>query len=217
MTFEELIKINVNEYTEKKGKLTYLSWTYAWQEFKKAYPDAKYEIKDNPMREDGLRIFGNSDMGYEVRTSVTATVEDDGLVTHDMWLPVMDYKNASIKTPTSMDINKATMRCLVKNIAMFGLGLYIYAGEDLPEGAEEEQPKDNFFAQPKTVDIEAFRNKYKTMLMNCEDGAFECLKGATLAEIRKALLDYAKANKDNLFDAQKEQIKKVVADIDANK
>lgn len=130
--FQELYKIDVSDKTEKKGNLTYLSWTWAWAEFKKVYPDAKYELK----MFDGKPYIHDSDTGYMVFTSVTA-----GGMTYDMWLPVMDARNKALKQADMFDINKAIMRCFTKNLAMFGLGLYIYAGEDLPEGAEEVPEK----------------------------------------------------------------------------
>lgn len=127
--FNELYSLNVNEKTEKKNNLTYLSWAWAWAEFKKVYPDANYEIVKNA---DGLPFFESKE-GYMVYTKVTA-----GGQTYEMWLPVMDYKNKALQgNATMFDINKTVMRCLTKNLAMFGLGLYIYAGEDLPEGEEK--------------------------------------------------------------------------------
>ena len=129
----KLLKLDVSEYTQEKMNLTYLSWANAWKEFLKVYPNAKYKvIKD----ENGQCWFGNNENGYMVYTEVTA--ED---TTHQMWLPVMNYKNNAIKKPTTFDINKAVMRCLTKNLAMFGLGLYIYAGEDLPEFEPLDQNK----------------------------------------------------------------------------
>lgn len=143
--FQELYSLNVNEYVEKKDKLSYLSWSYAWAEFKKIYPDATYSVcKD----ENGRCYFGDENIGYMVYTSVTA-----GGLTYEMWLPVMDNNNKAMKLSaytyatrygdrtveaiSMFDINKAVMRCLTKNLAMFGLGLYIYAGEDLPEDIKE--------------------------------------------------------------------------------
>lgn len=140
MKFEEVLKIDVNDKTEKKGNLTYLSWAWAWAEFKKIYPDATYEVK----KFDGIPYVHDSDTGYMVYTSVTA----NGL-TYEMWLPVMDSRNKTLMNATMFDINKTIMRCLTKNLAMFGLGLYIYAGEDLPEDGEKapqkpvESPKEN--------------------------------------------------------------------------
>lgn len=143
--FQELYSLNVNEYVEKKQDLSYLSWSYAWAEFKKIYPDAAYEVKKD---ESGRCYFGDEQIGYMVYTSVTA-----GGLTYEMWLPVMDNNNKamklnaytystrggekSVEAVSMFDINKAVMRCLVKNLAMFGLGLYIYAGEDLPEDIKE--------------------------------------------------------------------------------
>ena len=130
--FEEVYAINVNDKTEKKGQLTYLSWAWAWAEFKKAYPNATYKVDQF----NGLFCTGNEKIGYMVRTEVTA-----GEQTYEMWLPVMDMRNNTILQPKMTEINKTIMRCLTKNLAMFGLGLYIYAGEDLPE--EESVAEDN--------------------------------------------------------------------------
>ena len=144
--FETLNKINVNDKVEKKSGLTYLSWAFAWAEVKKIYPDAFYVIK----RFDGLPYVFDPKTGYMVFTEVTIEGQ-----THEMWLPVMDGANKAMKDEAykyttkygektcdaadMFDINKTIMRCLVKNLAMFGLGLYIYSGEDLPED-EEQKP-----------------------------------------------------------------------------
>lgn len=133
MDFKKVYSINVNDNVDKKGRFKYLSWSHAWKWFVEQYPDATYEIiKD----ENNKCYFGDKETGYMVYTKVT--VEK---LTHEMWLPVMDHNNKAIKTPDMMAINKAVMRCLVKNLAMFGLGLYIYAGEDLPN--EEDTPEGN--------------------------------------------------------------------------
>jgi hypothetical protein len=120
-TWEQLFSVNVNENTNQKGKFTYLSWTFAWSELMKVCPTATYTIDEVEYHQD------NS-------ASVHTTITIDGL-THQMFLAVMDFKNKSVPNPDSMAINNARMRCLVKNIAMFGLGRYIYAGEDIPEAA----------------------------------------------------------------------------------
>lgn len=130
--FEEVLNINVNDKTEKKGTLTYLSWSWAWAEFKKVYPAATYEVK----KFNGLPYVKDEKVGYMVYTTVTAEE-----LTYEMWLPVMDSRNKAILQPTMFEINKTIMRCLTKNLAMFGLGLYIYAGEDLPE-EEQTAPKE---------------------------------------------------------------------------
>jgi len=130
--FEKLNGINVNDNTEKKGKFSYLSWTWAWAELQKVYPLATYEV----VKFDGLPYKENSRNECMVFTKLTV---DN--ITHEMWLPVMDSYNKALKNPDMMAINKALMRCLVKNIAMFGLGLYIYAGEDLPDSDDGEVQK----------------------------------------------------------------------------
>ena len=141
--FERLSAINVNEHVEKKKDLSYLSWAWAWSEVKRACPDASYK-----MGETECIIVGGEPLGFMCHTSVTIEGE-----TLEMWLPVMDGANKSMKNvsytystrfgdksveaATTFDINKTMMRCLVKNLAMFGLGLYIFAGEDLPEDVAE--------------------------------------------------------------------------------
>jgi hypothetical protein len=133
--FERLSAINVNEHVEKKKDLTYLSWAWAWAVTKRECPDATYKIL--PTEFDDV-------LGFMCHTEVTIEGETLG-----MWLPVMDGANKSmlknsytystrfgdktVESATTFDINKTLMRCLVKNLAMFGLGIYIYAGEDLPE------------------------------------------------------------------------------------
>lgn len=132
--FVELNNINVNGKTEKKNGLTYLSWAWAWGEVKKLHPDATYTIYENA---DGL-FYHTDGKTCWVKTGVT--VND---VEHIEYLPVMDFKNRSIPVDqvTSFDVNKAIQRSLTKAVARHGLGLYIYAGEDLPESeAPEEKP-----------------------------------------------------------------------------
>lgn len=162
--FNKLFAINCNDKTEKKNngstELTYLSWCYAWSEVKKLYPNARYEILK--FGENKLPYVFDEKTGYMVFTRVE--IED---IEHEMWLPVMDSSNKAMKDKpytykvkeykfgkftgnyidknvepaTMFDINKTIMRCLTKNLAMFGLGLYIYAGEDLPENVDNDEPK----------------------------------------------------------------------------
>lgn len=124
--FTELNNINVNDKTEKKNGLTYLSWAYAWGEIKKRHPDATYTVYE---REDGC-IYWTDGRTCWVKTGVTV----NGLE-HIEYLPVMDTRNKSIplENVTSFEVNKAIQRSLTKACARHGLGLYIYAGEDLPE------------------------------------------------------------------------------------
>ena len=159
--FDILYAVDVNDHTEVKDtgkvKLTYLSWAWAWAEVKKRFPTASYEI----IKFDGLPYVYDEKTGFMVYTKVTI----EG-VTHEMWLPVMDgnnramldhpyevktkYNSFTVQAATMFDVNKTIMRCLTKNLAMFGLGLYIYAGEDLPEIEDEEKPKEQKKASAKT-------------------------------------------------------------------
>ena len=127
--FETLNGVNVNEHTEKKNGLTYLSWAWAWGELLKRYPESTYTIYEN---RDGWNYHTDGKTCW-VKTGVTV----DGKEYIEM-LPVMDFKNRSIPADavTSFDVNKAIQRSLTKAVARHGLGLYIYAGEDLPEGEE---------------------------------------------------------------------------------
>lgn len=132
--FGTLNSINCNEHTEKKNGLTYLSWAWAWAEIKKAYPDSFYTIYE---RENGIPYFTDGKTCW-VKTGVTI----QGLE-HIEYLPIMDYRNNSIALDkvSSMDMNKAIQRSLTKACARHGLGLYIYAGEDLPEEEQDKQAK----------------------------------------------------------------------------
>jgi hypothetical protein len=135
--FETLNSINVNDHTESKNGLTYLSWAWAWAEVKKHYPEANYTVYERPVFTDTdsfpVNYFTDGKTCW-VKTGVTI----EG-IEHIEYLPVMDYRNRSISLEniTSMDVNKAIQRSLTKCCARHGLGLYIYAGEDLPEGDKE--------------------------------------------------------------------------------
>ena len=139
--FEVLNAVNCNEHTEKKNGLTYLSWAWAWAEVKKRYPSATYTIYEN---KDGLLYHTDGKTAW-VKTGVT--IEGIELIEY---LPVMNYKNESISLDrlTSFDVNKTVQRSLTKACARHGLGLYIYAGEDLPEG-EDEKPAEPKKTAPK--------------------------------------------------------------------
>lgn len=186
--FENLNNANVNGHTEEKNGLTYLSWAWAWAEVKKAYPDANYAIE----KFNGLPYVYDENTGYMVYTTVTI----EG-ITHEMWLPVMDGANKAMKAKpykyqtrygektceaaTMFDVNKAIMRCLVKNLAMFGLGLYIYAGEDLPE-------VENATITEKEVETLKALCKRKGVSCNSYKGKkFEALTGAEYAAAIKEL------------------------------
>ena len=127
--FRELNSIDCSDKVEKKNGLSYLAWAFAWGEVKKRFPDATYTIYEN---EAGW-FYHTDGQTCWVKTGVTVNG-----IEHIEYLPVMDYKNQSIPQikVTSFDVNKAIQRSLTKACARHGLGLYIYAGEDLPEDAE---------------------------------------------------------------------------------
>jgi hypothetical protein len=173
-TFKTLSQIDVSDYTEKKGGLTYLSWAQAWREFKTQCPCATYEVKHF----DGKPYHADDQLGYIVETSVTVDGE-----THMMWLPVLDYRNKALPVgkATMFDINTAIMRCLTKNLAMFGLGIYIYAGEDLPI-AERMTAEEAIAIIEKAKDMEELRKsfldlpaslKQNTLVISAKDKAKE--------------------------------------------
>lgn len=183
--FETLSAINVNDKVEKKKDLTYLSWAWAWGEVKKAYPSATYNVLFDPNTHKPY--FYDENLGYMVMTSVTIEAE-----TLQMWLPVMDGANQAMKNhmyeystrfgvktvdaASMFDINKTLMRCLTKNLAMFGLGHYIYAGEDLPETNEE----------PKTVAKKAPAKKETSELAWLKVGDDNWAKVSAYVEANKA-------------------------------
>ena len=193
--FEKLFKIDCSEKVETKKsggvELNYLSWAYAWGEVKKIYPNAQYDIIK--FGEKKLPYVYDENTGYMVFT----IVEIEGLE-HEMWLPVMDSSNKAMKSEpyeykvkkysygkwtgeyeikrveaaTMFDINKTIMRCLTKNLAMFGLGLYIYAGEDLPESEKnkndeiENKEQSEKATKPQIALIEKLDDETKKKLTN---------------------------------------------------
>ena len=128
--FLKLFNTNVSDKIEKKNGLSYVSWSYAWAEAKKQFPDANYTIYEN---KDGWFYHTDGKTAW-VKTGVTING-----IEHIEMLPVMDFKNRSIPVDqiTSTDVNKAIQRSLTKAVARHGLGLYVYAGEDLPEEEAE--------------------------------------------------------------------------------
>ena len=129
--FKELNSINVSDKIEKKNNLSYLSWAYAWGELKKAYPKATSKVYET---EQGCIYWSDGNTAW-VKVSITVNE-----IEHIEYLPVMNYSNKSMKISevTSVDVNKTIQRATTKAIARHGLGLYIYAGEDLPEATHNE-------------------------------------------------------------------------------
>ncbi len=140
MTIENLLKTNVNEHTEKKQNLTYLSWAWAWAEALKADPKATYKVE---MFEGKCFM----DINGTAMVWVTVTIFDKPMTCQ---LPVMDHRNKAIQNPDAFQVNTAIMRCMTKALSLHGLGLYIYAGEDLPESEAQE------LANTKIAGLEEF-------------------------------------------------------------
>lgn len=138
--WKTLSSVNVNEKTDKKMNLTYLSWAWAWGILMEHYPFATYTFDEEATSSNGT-----------VMTNCTLTI---GNLERSMFLPVMDYKNNSIANPTSRQVSDTRMRCLVKCMAMFGLGHYIYAGEELPDIKVDE-------AEAKVVPVEVKKFKFE--------------------------------------------------------
>jgi len=129
MSIEALLKTDVNAHTEKKNNLTYLSWAWAWAEALKADPKATFKVE----------MFGDKcfmDINGTSMVWVTVTMFDKPMTCQ---LPVMDYRNKAIPSPDAFQVNTAIMRCMTKALSLHGLGLYIYAGEDLPEESTKEK------------------------------------------------------------------------------
>jgi len=146
--FTELAKVNVSEHVEKKGRFNYLSWTFAVNELRKRHPDATWEIKrfnDKP--------FMQTELGYFVEVAVTVNH-----ITLSQIHPVLDNRNRPISKPNPFDINTAIQRCLVKAIALHGLGLYIYAGEDLPTESEPISSDQMGLIKTKALEFAELRN-----------------------------------------------------------
>jgi hypothetical protein len=193
MTPNELLKVNVNDHTEKKNGLTYLSWAWAWAEALKADPKATFKVE----MFDGIPLMP---VGGSYMVWVTVVMFDKPMT---CMLPVLDYRNKPITAPNSFDVNTSIMRCLVKGIAMHGLGLYIYAGEDLPmtDDAEASEAATAVSIQPVTqkgemkaeVKIDAGSADASSRLF-----AESMLHYTTLVKDSKGLTSYWKSNQTQL-------------------
>lgn len=157
--FEQLNNINVQDKIEKKGNLSYLSWAFAWEQLKIKYPKAQYKVYE---REDGIIYWTD---GRTAWVKVSVTVDD---IEHIEYLPIMDYKNKSIPVDqvSSFNVNTSIQRALTKAIARHGLGLYIYAGEDIPSAEKDAISEEQFKILTKLIDdanqdIKALCDHYK--------------------------------------------------------
>jgi hypothetical protein len=175
-TFSELRLINVNEHTEKKGRFTYLSWTWAVDQLLQNDPSATWTFGDPVYFNESVMVF------------CTVTAMGKSMTCQ---MPVIDSRNKAIPNPNAMDVNTAMMRCLVKTISLFGIGLYIYAGEDLPD----EEP----------VDLTAESNLWVDSINNCETiDELKSIYGKAYFALSKDKIAVDKIAKAK--DAKKEQL-----------
>lgn len=144
-TYNDLRAINVNEFTEKKGNLTYLSWTWAVDTLLQHDPMATWDFPEP-------KYFGETVMVFCNVTALGKTMR--------MQLPVMDNRNNAIPNPDSRKISDATMRCLAKCIACFGIGLYIFAGEDLPSVDSETLAANHVANIQAAINLDELRTVY---------------------------------------------------------
>jgi hypothetical protein len=193
MSIATLLTTNVNEHTERKQNLTYLSWAWAWAEALKADPKATYKVE----------MFGDKcfmDINGTAMVWVTVTIFDKAMTCQ---LPVMDHRNKAIPKPDAFQVNTAIMRCMTKALSLHGLGLYIYAGEDLPEGEEPAPipaPAPKMVHRPignpeenVTAEEQAYLRELASRLTDMVDAgsgpvAAEALKGENLEEPQKLFI-----------------------------
>ena len=219
--WDTLSKIDCSDHIEKKMNLSYLSWAWAWGILMENYPDAQvrfYEQKDS-----GIPYVQMPDGTAEVRCQVKI-----GTLVRDMWLPVMDYKNNAVENPNARQVSDTKMRCLVKCLAMFGLGHYIYGGEDLPntDDAKEtkpvEKPKAEPKVEPKAEPVAKDPNaKDVDWAIAKTEGMLQIAKGLgdkdSIRSLYKANIEdiaIIKGNFKDQFDAFEKNITELVAQLD---
>ena len=181
MSIEALLKKDVNSHTEKKNNLTYLSWAWAWQEALKADPTATYKVE----------MFGDKcfmEITGTAMVFVTATMFGKPMTCQ---LPVMDYRNKAIPNPDAFAVNTAIMRCMTKALALHGLGLYIFAGEDLPEEGDKPEKVIISPTQGAQNDVPIEELRY------LEEVAIELIAMCEQGDPRAALVKLDEENLDN--------------------
>ncbi|MEI3541776.1 MAG: DUF1071 domain-containing protein [Acutalibacteraceae bacterium] len=197
--FETLFEVNVNDHVEKKNGLSYLSWPYAWAEVKKRFPDANYKVYET---ESGCIYFTDG------KTCCVKTGVEIAGLEHIEYLPIMDYKNKSIslENVTSFDVNKSIQRSLTKALARHGLGLYLYAGEDLPEiEIEKISAKDAKILQNVVKNFDEPDKLYATLLKRYNVQSFKELTVKQRVEILEGLNGLrarAASGRNSEFDKQ---------------
>jgi len=184
MSIEALLKKNVNEHVEKKNGLSYLSWAWAWAEALKADPKASYKIE----------MFGDKcfmDINGTAMVFVTVTMFDKPMTCQ---LPVMDYRNKAIPNPDAFAVNTAIMRCMTKALALHGLGLYLYSGEDVPEEGRSVviTPTQGAMDNIPPEEVQYLQEMAVELIATCEQGdpkaAWDKLEGENLDDQQKIAL-----------------------------
>ena len=164
MSIESLLKLDVSKRIEKKNNLSYLSWAWAWAEALKADPTATFKVetfkRDQYTEEPCMTLPGGTALVW-----VTVTMFGKPMTCQ---LPVMNHKNQPIPNPDAFQVNTALMRCMTKALGLHGLGLYIYAGEDLPEGAPS----------PTDAEDEAFEEQHLNALRDAALSGIDALAAA---------------------------------------
>lgn len=174
MTTLDLLKLNVNEHTEKKNGLTYLSWAWAWAEALKADPTAFFEVKT--FMRDQYTEMPYMDVNGTAMVWVTVTMFGQP---RTCMLPVMNHRNQPIQSPDAFQVNTAIVRCMTKAVSLHGLGLYIYAGEDLPEEDAKAAPTPVATMGELTKKEDA--PKYEKILAKTEPKANETLDNSDVS------------------------------------
>lgn len=208
--FEELSRVDCSGKIEKKNGLSYLSWAFAWGELKKRYPLSFYTIYEN---ENGYNYFTDGRTAW-VKTGVTVC-DNLGVIQieHIEYLPVMDFRNNSIPLEkiTSFDVNKTIQRSLTKAVARHGLGLYIYAGEDLPETDNKEPAPAKTTTEAKQTETAAPKkpNKVREDFVNfCKENDVKGEEFNTICKMYKLNNAAPDESFKNALDYAKGQVKK---------
>ena len=184
MSIEMLLKKNVNDHVEKKNGLSYLSWAWAWAEALKADPKASYKVE----------MYGDKcfmDINGTAMVFVTVTMFDKPMTCQ---LPVMDYRNKAIPNPDAFAVNTAIMRCMTKALALHGLGLYLYSGEDVPEEGRSVviTPTQGAMDNIPQEELQYLQEMAVELIAMCEQGdpkaAWDKLEGENLDDQQKIAL-----------------------------
>jgi len=203
MTTNKLLSLDVKDYVEKKNGLSYLSWAHAWAEALKADPTATFHV-DTFQRADATTV-PYMDINGTAMVWVRVTIFGKEMT---CFLPVMDHRNKPITNPDAFQVNTAIMRCMTKALALHGLGLHIYAGEDLPMGdpeQKEETKADTKVETPVDTKVDSPVEKAKAVVSvtdraNAELFAEGMVQYVLICKSEAGLKSYWKANQTKIDD-----------------